>query len=581
MRTEKLSKLKHGDRKMRRIIFFILFVTCCTTAIAQERPIATTSCDRTMIEVFFKSGQAIPGQFAHSAGDRKLYSLVELQPANEPGVISRDRSGWLKQTETGRCVGANCGTLQIPIDRALPPGQTFILALADFTAKGEPITLRFESPVVATAPPKVEITTGPDFYSQSSELQLRSSADINVIPTVTVNRVHYTISSDGLTATKVPEPITASVVRETNQLYVLKLKDKLARGKEYFLQVNTGITDSLGQNIVAEGTVKVRPISSKSDELGIDVNLSSDVAVHQRPIFQFVGKYKRTNMSESDPLFGDWRWEPTASADVGLNSTKSANAVTLEPFNLVNEVFTVPVDQYQGAAPPKLQTQTTGLPPTNPSSYANFVHTPWYKFSNLKVTAGPKFEFDRNFKRKNVLGGLRFDLNFHRWNATLADKRDMLKEAFGDDVGARTRVRFGFQIVPFVAFDFGGHVNNETVHKKVNGVEKSVFVPRHKIFRSYAGFTSVFEFDEIGTPITLTIEEWIVHLASRESIGFSNDDGAFLRSLRGFHHRGKATLAFAVGRSKHYSLTLTYENGRQAPNLEYLNKLGTGIKVVY
>lgn len=518
-------------------------------------------------------------QFAHSAADRKLYSLVELEPTDEPGVISRDRSGWLNKAETGRCVGANCQTLQIPIDRALPAGQTFILAIANFTAQGEAITLRFESPVVAAAPPKVEITTGPDFYSQSSELQLRASADINVDPTVTVNRVHYTISGDGLTATKVPEPITATVQQETNRLYVLKLKDKLARGKEYFLQVNTGITDSLGQNIVAEGTVKVRPIPSKSDELGIDVNLSSDVAVHQRPIFQFVGKYKRTNMSESDTLFGDWRWEPTASADVGLRSTKSANAVTLEPFNLVNEIFTLPVDQYKGVVPPKLQ--TAGLPPTNPSSYANFVHTPWYKFSNLKVTAGPKFEFDRNFKRKNVLGGLRFDLNFHRWNATLADKRDMLKEAFGDDIGARTRVRFGFQIVPFVAFDFGGHVNNETVHKKVSGVEKSVFVPRHKIFRSYAGFTSVFEFDEIGTPITLTIEEWMVHLASRESIGFTNDDGAFLRSLRGFHHRGKATLAFAVGRSKHYSLLLTYENGRQAPNLEYLNKLGTGIKVVY
>jgi hypothetical protein len=344
--------------------------------------------------------------------------------------------------------------------------------------------------------------------------------------------------------------------------------------------VDSGITDSAGRSVIAEGTIKVRGLPSKPDELGIDINLSSDVAVHQRPIFQFVGKYKQTNLSDSKTVFGEWRWEPTASVDVGLRSTKSANAVTFEPLNIATEFFAKGVEDYIQAAP-QLQTAPTGRPPTNPTSYANWLHTPWNGWSNLKVTVGPKFEFDRNFKRKNILGGLRFDLNFHRWHATIADKREMFKQSFGEDIGGQTRVRFGMEIVPFVAFDFGGHVNNETVHKKVSGVEKSVFVPRHKIFRSYAGLTSTFEFDDIGTPITITIEEALVHLASRETIGFTNDDGAFLRSVTGFHHRGKATFAFAVGRSKHYSLLLTYENGRQAPNLEYLNKLGTGIKIVY
>ena len=565
---------------MRRIILVALLVLSCTTAMSQEKPIATTSADRTRIEISFKSGQAMPARFAHSASDQRLYSLVELEPAGEPGVISRDRTQWLNTVGTVRCAGATCQRLEIQLDRQLPAGQTFILAIANFTEGGEAITLRFE-PSAQVAAPKVEITTGPDFYSQSSQLQLRASEDIAVTSPVDVKRVHYKISSDGLTAEKKSELIRATAQRATNRLHVLTLGEKLARGKEYFLQIDSGITDSLGRSIVAEGTVKVRPLPSKAEELGIDVNLSSDVAVHQRPIFQFVGKYKRTNMSDAAPIFGDWRWEPTASADVGLNSTKSANSVTLEPFNIVDEFINLPLDEYIGAPPELKSEQTTGLPPTTRKAYANWLNTSPLKFSNVKVTVGPKFEFDRNFKRKNILGGLRFDFNFHRWHATIADKRDLLKTSFGDDIGARTRIRFGLQIIPFVAFDFGGHVNNETVHKKVNGVEQSVFVPRHKIFRSYAGFTSTFEFDEIGTPITLTIEEALVHLASRETIGFTNDDGAFLRSLTGFHHRGKATFAFALGRSKHYSLLLTYENGRQAPNLEYLNKLGTGIKVIY
>jgi hypothetical protein len=564
---------------MRGLVCFILVLLASTAGMGQEKPIATTSGDRTRIEIFFNSGQGMPPQIAHSPGDPKLYRLVELEPAGEPGIISRDRTDWLAHAETARCVGQNCERLQILVNRQLPPGQTFILAIANFTDRKEAITLRFE-PQLAAASPKVEITTGPNVFSQTSELQLRASDDINVSPKVAVQRIHYEPSSDGLSAVKVSEPIQASVGAETNRLYILNLDKHLIRAKEYFLQVDSGVTDTLGRPVTAEGTIKVRALPSKADELGIDVTLSSDVAVHQRPIFQFIGKYKQTNLSDSKVVFGEWRWEPTASVDVGLRSTKSANAVTIEPLNIANEFFLKGLEDYKGA-PPQLQPAPTGRAATSPTAYANWLQADWYDWSNLKVTVGPKFEFDRNFKRKNILGGLRFDFNFHRWHATLADKREMFKQSFGEDIGGQTRVKFGMEIVPFLAFDFGGHVNNETVHKKVSGVEKSVFVPRHKIFRSYVGFASTFEFDEIPTPFTVTIEEALVYLASRETIGFTNDDGAFLRSLTGFHHRGKVTFAFAVGRSKHYNLVLTYENGRQAPNLEYLNKLGTGIKVVY
>ncbi|HEY9286125.1 MAG TPA: hypothetical protein VIP46_21925 [Pyrinomonadaceae bacterium] len=77
-------------------------------------------------------------------------------------------------------------------------------------------------------------------------------------------------------------------------------------------------------------------------------------------------------------------------------------------------------------------------------------------------------------------------------------------------------------------FDFGGHVNNETVSKKVGGVDTSVFVPRPKIFRSYLGFNSATELNDLPVPLTLQIEEWLVHLGTTESIGFTTDNGAFL-----------------------------------------------------
>ena len=72
-----------------------------------------------------------------------------------------------------------------------------------------------------------------------------------------------------------------------------------------------------------------------------------------------------------------------------------------------------------------------------------------------------------------------------------------------------------------------------------------------------------------------------MHLARHEDIAFKTDEGVGFRSLRGFHHHGEAVWSVAFDPAQHYNFTVTYENGRTAPNFEYLNKVSTGFKIIF
>jgi hypothetical protein len=180
------------------------------------------------------------------------------------------------------------------------------------------------------------------------------------------------------------------------------------------------------------------------------------------------------------------------------------------------------------------------------------------------------------------LGEVRFDFKFYRWQGSIQERRGLITKeppfGIGEEKGKSLEgINFGFKLTPFLAFDFGGHVNDETLTKNTS----TVLVPRHSIVRGYAGFVGAFEWNKLPFPITLTLDESVVYIATPETIGFTTDDGAFLRRIRGFHPHLKTSLDLGFDPSKHYSLSFTYENGRLAPNFEYLNKITAGVKVSY
>jgi hypothetical protein len=203
---------------------------------------------------------------------------------------------------------------------------------------------------------------------------------------------------------------------------------------------------------------------------------------------------------------------------------------------------------------------------------------PWYRLNSVEFRAGPKFEVDRRFARVNVLGSARLDFFFGRWVASIADRRARLKEDLKER-SDQVFMRYGFRLVPFVNFDFGGKVTGEVVENTTTKVR--VVIPRNSIGRAQFGFVNLYEWYLFSLPMSLTIDENISYLWKPEIIGSVTTEGVNLRRIRGFQHRGKASFDIFLDPAKRYSFNISYENGRSAPNFEYLNKVTTGFRLQY
>ncbi|MFL6208094.1 MAG: hypothetical protein ACJ74W_04550 [Pyrinomonadaceae bacterium] len=557
-----------------------LALLVCMRCAAQGKPTVSVAPDRQTINIVAPAGQTLPPAFVQRAATQmQNYQLHELEPADRPGIVSAERSDLFDASAAPACGGVGCQALTLRFNAPLPANEDFILRIDRYLPAGGALTLRFSTSAAAAASaPTAMISKGPNAYKQLDELLITSTGPINVQPGINVQRSFYRLKNG--VPTQQTETYPATVRRKTDQLFVVQLNRKLTEGMSHVLYIDPGITDLTGASVRAEGTVELAGPPKKPEDRRLDVSLASVAATHQKGVFALTANVVPKRIYQVGHT--NWLWEPTAAIDVGLRSTKSNNSVVLMPLNFRNvfleDVFALNPPPANGA--PRLTTaQQKDQRGRRPSAWDAWRTAPWYKPSDVEFTVGPKAEFDRNFKRKNLLGSVRFDFNFHRWLATMSKKREILENDlnYGKAIASQTIFNFGWRLVPYAAFDFGGHVNNETVSKK----GKSVFVPRHSIFRSYAGLASTFEWNTFALPTTLTIEEALVHLAKRETIGFTTDSGVELRQLRGFHHRSKAALDFAFDPAKHYTFNLTYENGRLAPNFEYLNKLTAGFKVVY
>jgi hypothetical protein len=129
--------------------------------------------------------------------------------------------------------------------------------------------------------------------------------------------------------------------------------------------------------------------------------------------------------------------------------------------------------------------------------------------------------------------------------------------------------------VPYLEFDAGGHANEETVSN--SKTKTSINVARHGIFRVYAGALTEFDYRRFA----FKLDSALIEMAMTEQIGFITSTGVALRRLQGLQPHTLASIDVSLDPARHYALNLSYENGRSAPNFEYLSKFATGIKVIY
>jgi hypothetical protein len=586
---------KQVKAKLTLAACFVVFAS--VTAVRAQDKTDVRILDAKTIEIKTDSLKPLPRPFVIASNDPATYSLYEIESPDPevPCVYERCINPWphfLDDKKPPECQDTNCQLITLHLTKALPSKGSFLLLITGLQAVGKRAKVPFK------ADPTAEIVGPWDAYRNRREFRIRSNVPVQAAATIKVARTVTRLTPDSMNAVEKPEDMTATLVQpsptptpqpgatpEPKLIHSFRFAKKLLEGNEYDLAIAKGIKDPAGQDLLAKGKVKIPGAPAPPEDPKISLTLSSLSAVKQKSVFEFGFNYaplhnvKAFEWGEM-PIY----FEPSVVADLSLRSTKSNNSITFYlPLTMKFELGA----PYRCKSDPHKPDSCKDFKNSNIPIFASWARTPWTRFAATKFYVGPKLEFDRTFQRRNVLGSLRFDFLLYRWMGSISHKRGLITAklplGIGEDKAATLEgINTGLKITPYFSFDFGGHVNNETVKKEVAaGQVLSLVVPRHKILRSYLGFTGTVEWRLLSLPMTLTLDESVVYIGARETIGFTTDTGIGSRQLRGFHPHFKTQWDIAFDPAQHYSFNVTFENGRLAPNFEYLNKLAAGVKVRY
>jgi hypothetical protein len=572
------------------------------------------------------------GSLPPSVATASKYSLFGFDPKNM-GAPNEDLSGAI-QAATVSCVtlGGYCEIRRDALAGMLNGSKTYILGIDDFSKPGEREVFTFKLAEKAAIRGPLDPSSAREALRIVAPMAIRTvSGSPN---SVVIERETLVIGNGSfyVQPKSTPIPVKSAVLEKSQQNVInVTLASKLEEGRIHALIITQGIVTNAAplpsKPITGRGGIELGGLPSNPDAPKISSTFSSNAGVGQKAFWDLKLDFKPKN--QPIDLTSGAIWKPSAAIDIGLRSTKSSNSIVLSfvrsnsymlcPKNLfmtqsekdAEEAEERALREYErqnNLSPPKKTKPACGqdkvvIPDPNlpqgaiiTNAYANWSSTPWTRRSHIGFEWGPKLEADRDFNKVNILGNVRLDFVFHRWLGTINYQRRLilLDDEFADDrktaAGKLEGPFFGFTLVPYLAFDLGRRAYSETIKKKVtqqiNGqpvtVETSVTVPGFTVARANLGFTSSFEwytFKKI--PTTLTLNESVIFIGSTESVGFTTDQGAFLRRVRGFHPSLKTSLDFAIDPARHYSFNITWDNGRTPPNFEYLNKLSTGLKVIY
>jgi len=418
-----------------------------------------------------------------------------------------------------------------------------------------------------------------------SNVQLKETAVQVVETTLKISPNEKTLVVD-------PQPIPTTAKKRRNDLEI-EFGDPLSENRNHYLKVNLETDD--GKSLAAKTKVTIPGLPKPNPKPDIDIFLSSEFGGNLKPQFNLAGVFKKQFAKSKNEVF---YFEPTVTFDVGLGATKSKNAIILE---LPTIRYTTKFKTNPGcviAKEPDLKKEPEEIIESSnvkegkkdeidlPCYYEWRNRNPFRLYS-IDTRIGPKFETDRRFSRANALATIQFDFNFDRWQQSIANQRAYLEVDLRStrqgmeykDYVNDIKIKNGYSITPRIGFEFGGKLTGEVIENKAKTVR--FVIPQNQIFRSYAGFVAVFEWNYGFLPIKLTISEDLFYLGYAETVGNIVDNKLDLRKVRGFHPYGKMAWDIAFDPAKRYNFTIIYENGRAAPNFEYLNSVKAGIRVVY
>ncbi len=405
-----------------------------------------------------------------------------------------------------------------------------------------------KSTVSTTIEPKAQIQVF-DMRTANHELKMVSPIYLGLKTGDTVNLQRSRAFVDTQNGSAVLKPVSyvGSVSFVENDGVFVKLKKNLPAGE-------TSSISASGLTTPAEGKIDLSGAPKNESDAYILAKASAVAAVHQAPVFALSGTVAPLHPAANARYVGAVRIDPSVTFDVGLRSTKTANSIVVPAF--LSNVF------------------LAGLSDKNPKN-GDFRDVPVANPTGVLLAYGPRYETDRTFKRVNILGEIRTEIYFSQLSksvdaikAKASAKSPKYRDFLQGPIG-------GFQITPYIQVDAGAHVNNETVTN--SKVHQSEIVPEHSIARFYGGLSSKFQYWRFQVAIDASAVDMLTH----EHIGYTTTTGVAIRNLTGVHPHSKSDFSYFIDQAHHYGLSLTWENGRLAPNFEYLNTVNAGIKMIY
>jgi hypothetical protein len=481
--------------------------------------------------------------------DSLLLTLTGLDPSSIDTVLlftvgdsyTVDASGNLIQASSNVTATFIQGA---PIDQGLVStlslkkpleNKNYVLVLK--TKSGEFVSAKID--------PKGTITT-PDKPLADRLVKISSPVYLGLHPGQNVALERSRAIAGGGGAVSKPETIPATVSNVEADGVFVELSKKLPAAKTSALSLKNGRVD-------ADGKIQLDSAPSNESDAYILVKANAVAAVHQAPVFTLSGSVAPFHPALRAKYWGPVQFDPSVVYDVGLRSTKTPNSITVPAAFKNTFLFGLP----NGALPTNFTSKSTPDP------------------FGLMLSYGPRYETDRTFHRVNLLGDGRVDLYLpqlsHSVQAVQA-RASAANPKYRDFIQAPLS---GIQITPYLEFVAGAHVNNETVENTTTQV--SEIVPEHSIARLYGGLVTkaqVWRF-QVNSDMS------VFNMFDRETIGYTTTKSVGLRVLEGIQFHAKPDFTFYLDPGHHFGLDITYENGRVAPNFEYLNTVNTGLKVIY
>jgi hypothetical protein len=322
------------------------------------------------------------------------------------------------------------------------------------------------------------------------------------------------------------------------------------------LTVN-GITDLYGAAIPISGPLASAP-SAPADATKdfISIQLSAIAAVHSAPTFGAIGAFAPLHIAKNVVVLpGLIHLDPAITFDTGSANAKTTNTVTL-PSQFVRPFL---------LGLPKPPQNLAGLDSRKPS-----------KISVLNAIGGVRAEFDTQHGGTNLMGEGRAELYLSKLYVT-ANARTAAVSAANPSIRSTLNLPAnGWSITPYVQYDGGGHVTSQSISNATAGLP-NVDIPTYSISRIYFGSQTTVQY---GINSVTFDGSWF-DLFFVETAPFTTNNVVSSRTVSGLQPHAKGTYNISLDQEKHFSGSISWENGRSAPSFEYLNKVTVGIQVVY